>query len=399
MSADLSYLRERSYLREPEKGSSWISFRAFMFGIFVVVAMIVGLVVGTVLGTIPSKCGVPIPTRPKFVGFQVREGHGWCATRYRAAFGRGIWSEISEWTAVPTSSDALNSQPVIEVSNAHTCKHEITWQRQSVSEPDIWYPVAMARVKYNRFVDSQRACRQVPRVRQPVFHTWTANGMWCPTSYSVSLAEQTNWSMWSAFVTSTGAAGQGANPLLRVPDLQTAAVIWRRRTHPDDDIGDVVSLVSSETAPEGGWVDDGTACRLVVAAGGAVSNKFYMEVRRGGTAQTLVAVVPVGTYTLTALLSSITLTLNTRAHAWFGSVRFEVNSANLLQCMLEGCDDALAFRVITDASSASASPNVSDGRTVNTLLGFTAVVDAPYSEPNTWQVAESMMECMSTPLL
>jgi hypothetical protein len=232
---------------------------------------------------------VPNPATPVVQGFTVhQEDPTWqCPTRYRCKFaGNSHWSHPSAWTPFVSSSSgkdspAPNWAPLLVVSNAGG--QSVTWQRQvgppqhnNVARSDDgvtqWLDVTLGAPMGDEtgtyFVDGTEPCGSGNRLEAPVQEGWytppenATRHVWCPTSYSVAYTTSANkWSQWSAFTENPEREDPTAGfPVLKV-DTTSPQLIFRRRTDPLDNIGQVMQLTvftatRSDTPTQGLWLDE-----------------------------------------------------------------------------------------------------------------------------------------------
>lgn len=245
-----------------------------------VVLLVIAIILLAVLLPKQSSSGgggtVPHPSKAKLQGFSTHQEPGWqCPTRYRCQFqGNSSWSDPSSWTPFvsPVATPAYNWAPLLEVDNASG--QAVRWQRQ-VGAPQSnvtnanrddghtgWLDCQLQVVDATHFVDQVEPCGSGPRLLAPMIDGWQETPddphIWCGTSYSVAKTDSTNvWSQWSPFFEPPQPVGPEPDPdpqdpyplrvlpsfypVLRV-DSASSNLIFRRRTSPDDHLGQVLQL-------------------------------------------------------------------------------------------------------------------------------------------------------------
>jgi hypothetical protein len=261
--------KEQAKVAERRRG------RGLVWGLAaLVILLVIAIILLAVLLPKQSSSGggsvVPNPAKPLVQGFSAHSLTGWqCPTRYRCRFqGNSYFSDASSWTPFVSpesaASPAYNDAPVLEVANSSG--QVVTWQRQ-VGAPQNnlpkanrdghtgWEDVVLGQVDATHFVDHTEPCGSGPRLDAPELDGWQETPedphIWCGTSYSVAKTDSTNvWSQWSPFFDpSLGLPGYpdpipgaaSAYPVLRV-DSTSLNLIFRRRTSPDDHLGQVMQL-------------------------------------------------------------------------------------------------------------------------------------------------------------
>jgi hypothetical protein len=275
-----------------------------------------------------------------------------------------------------TTPATNNTDPILVVKNAEY-EQQVIFQRQMKQgqneHEQPWLPVELVRTGPLTFIDTQRPpalggafqAKLLPPVLKGFAHDDRTLG-WCATFYSVSFANTTAWSTWSEVV----ASQTESYPLLSVPSgVAQADLVFRRTQNPKKDpVGEIIALVPTEQLDT--FMDVRPPCAVCVVT--SQNNTFYVALNEDtSAAQSWHFRVAPGSYHLDDLLSEIASQLS--AHLGLSTVFLDFGRVNVhLEVPQPGVNTftGLTYRVRTSSSTDVLSPNVSNGSSLNTLLGF-----------------------------